>query len=64
MALIAEGDPALERKALAYALWGPMTIRNRAYFNYADTGQRRALSGSLSKRCVAGAGTDYLPSCK
>jgi phosphoglycerol transferase MdoB-like AlkP superfamily enzyme len=64
MALIAEGDPALERKALAYALWGPMTIRNRAYFNYADTGQRRALSGSLSKRCVAGAGTDNLPSCK
>ena len=32
--LIPEGDPALERKALAYALWGPMTIRNKAYFNY------------------------------
>jgi phosphoglycerol transferase MdoB-like AlkP superfamily enzyme len=28
------GDPKLERKALAYALWGPMTIRNKAYFNY------------------------------
>ena len=35
-ALIPGGDPALERKALAYALWGPMTIRNKAYFNYAD----------------------------
>ena len=34
--LIPEGDPELERKALAYALWGPMTIRNKAYFNYAD----------------------------
>jgi phosphoglycerol transferase MdoB-like AlkP superfamily enzyme len=24
-------DPALERKALAYALWGPLMIRNKAY---------------------------------
>jgi phosphoglycerol transferase MdoB-like AlkP superfamily enzyme len=31
------GDPGLERKALAYALWGPMMIRTKAYFNYADT---------------------------
>jgi len=37
MELIPEGEPALERKALAYSLWGPMTIRNRAYFNYPDT---------------------------
>ena len=34
--LIPEGDPALERTALAYALWGPMAIRNKAYFNYSD----------------------------
>ncbi len=32
--LIPEGDRALEKKALAYALWGPMTIRNKAYYNY------------------------------
>lgn len=32
--LIPGGDPALERKALAYALWGPMTVRNKAYYNY------------------------------
>jgi len=37
MALIPEGDPILERKALAYSLWGPMMIRNKAYFNYPDT---------------------------
>jgi phosphoglycerol transferase MdoB-like AlkP superfamily enzyme len=36
--LISEGYPALERKALAHALWGPMMIRNNAYFNYPDTG--------------------------
>jgi phosphoglycerol transferase MdoB-like AlkP superfamily enzyme len=32
--LIQEGDRALEKKALAYALWGPITIRNKAYYNY------------------------------
>ena len=32
--LIPDGDAAAERKALAYALWGPMVIRNRAYFTY------------------------------
>ncbi|MDH3510376.1 MAG: LTA synthase family protein [Gammaproteobacteria bacterium] len=37
MVLIPEGLPALERKALAYALFGPMMIRNKAYFNYPDT---------------------------
>ena len=31
------GDSELERKALAYALWGPMMIRTKAYFNYPDT---------------------------
>jgi len=36
MELMPEGDPELERKALAHARWGPMTIRNRAYFNYRD----------------------------
>jgi len=35
--LIPDGDPALERRALAYSLWGPMMIRNEAYFNYRDT---------------------------
>jgi hypothetical protein len=34
--LLPGGNPELERKALAYALWGPMTIRNKAYFNYPD----------------------------
>jgi len=34
--LIPDGDPELERKALAYALWGPMAIRDKAYFNYPD----------------------------
>jgi len=34
--LIRGGEPALERKALAYSLWGPMMIRNKAYFNYPD----------------------------
>jgi phosphoglycerol transferase MdoB-like AlkP superfamily enzyme len=34
MVLIPEGEPTLERKALAYSLWGPMMIRNKAYFNY------------------------------
>jgi phosphoglycerol transferase MdoB-like AlkP superfamily enzyme len=37
MVLVPEGKPALERRALAYALWGPMMIRNKAYFNYPDT---------------------------
>ena len=31
--LIPEGDPPLERKALAYALWGPLAIREKAYVN-------------------------------
>jgi phosphoglycerol transferase MdoB-like AlkP superfamily enzyme len=31
MSLIPEGDAELERKALAYSLWGPMMIRNGAY---------------------------------
>jgi hypothetical protein len=31
MAVDFDADPELERKALAYALWGPMTIRNKAY---------------------------------
>jgi phosphoglycerol transferase MdoB-like AlkP superfamily enzyme len=26
----------IEEKALAYALWGPMTIRDKAYFNYSN----------------------------
>jgi phosphoglycerol transferase MdoB-like AlkP superfamily enzyme len=34
--LMPDGEPELERRALAYALWGPMAIRNKAYFNYAD----------------------------
>ena len=33
---IEEGDARLERKALAYALWAPLVIRNKAYFNYPD----------------------------
>ena len=33
------GDPELERKALAYALWGQLMIRSKAYFNYPDTGE-------------------------
>ena len=37
MVLVPEGDPELERKALAHARWGPMTVQNKAYFNYADT---------------------------
>jgi phosphoglycerol transferase MdoB-like AlkP superfamily enzyme len=35
--LIPGSHPALERKALAYALWGPTMIRNKAYFNYPDS---------------------------
>lgn len=35
--LIPEGDAPLERKALAYALWGPLAIREKLYFNYADS---------------------------
>lgn len=31
MVLIPEGDVSLERKALAYSLWGPMMIRNKNY---------------------------------
>jgi phosphoglycerol transferase MdoB-like AlkP superfamily enzyme len=31
MNLETEGDPELERKALAYAVWGPMMIRLKAY---------------------------------
>ena len=31
MESLPEGDPELVRKALAYALWGPLTIRDRAY---------------------------------
>lgn len=34
MELIPDGDAAAERKALAYALWGPMVIRDKAYFTY------------------------------
>ena len=37
MKLIPEGVPELEHKALAYSRWGPMTIRNKAYYNYPDT---------------------------
>jgi phosphoglycerol transferase MdoB-like AlkP superfamily enzyme len=37
MVLIPEGEPTLERKALAYSLWGPMMIREKAYFNYPDS---------------------------
>ncbi len=33
MILETKTDPALERKALAYAHWGPMTIRRKAYRN-------------------------------
>ena len=36
MQQVREGDPALERKALAHALWGPMAIRQKAYFSYKD----------------------------
>jgi hypothetical protein len=42
---LADGEPALERKALAYALWGPMMIRNKAYFNYPDTGHLDTAAG-------------------
>lgn len=35
--LIPGGDPALELKALAYSQWGPMMIRNKAYYNYPGT---------------------------
>jgi phosphoglycerol transferase MdoB-like AlkP superfamily enzyme len=38
---IPEGDSELERKALAHARWGPMTIRNKAYYNYPDPRSRR-----------------------
>ena len=37
MTLVKKGEPELERKALAYALWGPMMTRNKAYFNYSGT---------------------------
>jgi len=37
MVLVPEGNPELERKALAHARWGPLTIQNKAYFNYVDT---------------------------
>ena len=30
------GDAMLEQKALAHALWGPMTVRNKAYFSHTD----------------------------
>jgi phosphoglycerol transferase MdoB-like AlkP superfamily enzyme len=40
-----DGEPALERKALAYSLWGPMMIRNKAYFNYPDTGHLDTAAG-------------------
>jgi phosphoglycerol transferase MdoB-like AlkP superfamily enzyme len=44
---IPQGDPELEHKALAYALWGPMTIRNKAYYNYpADRMYGRGIPGS------------------
>ena len=33
MILETETDPELERKALAYALWGPMMIRHKSYTN-------------------------------
>jgi len=33
MILETKTDPELERKALAYAHWGPMTIRRKAYRN-------------------------------
>jgi len=36
MVVVPEGDRELERKALAHARWGSMTIRNKAYFNYPD----------------------------
>ncbi len=38
------GDPDLERKALAYALWGPLAIRNRAYFNHSKEQRFGALT--------------------
>lgn len=40
MQLLPEGDPEMERTALAYALWGPMTIRNKAYFNHSVNNYR------------------------
>ena len=39
------GDALLEKKALAHALWGPMTVRNKAYFSYRD---ERWPTGDLS----------------
>jgi hypothetical protein len=33
---VPDGDALLERKALAHALWGPMTVRNKAYFSHLD----------------------------
>jgi phosphoglycerol transferase MdoB-like AlkP superfamily enzyme len=33
---VRNGDASLEQKALAHALWGPMTVRDKAYFSYMD----------------------------
>ena len=43
---VANGDVVLEQKALAHALWGPMTIRDKAYFSYMDD---RWPEGDISK---------------
>jgi hypothetical protein len=45
---IPDGDPALERKALAYALWGPLAIRNKAYFNHSKNQRLGALTPEAS----------------
>jgi hypothetical protein len=31
MVVVFDADPELERRALAYALWGPMMIRKKSY---------------------------------
>ncbi len=49
---IPEGDPTLERKALAHALWGPMTIRDKAYFSHKDS--RWPSFDSRSSRAIVG----------
>ena len=36
MVVTTAAPEVIEQKALAYALWGPMTIRNKAYFNYSE----------------------------
>jgi phosphoglycerol transferase MdoB-like AlkP superfamily enzyme len=54
MVQIPEGEPELERKALAYALWGPLTVRNKAYFNYSQVDS----AGAIPRGSVSGISTN------